>query len=83
MAQEPKMVSSLRTVEDLNRELEQLNHDVKHGRCDNKAADVRNTIIKAGTYLNVKLKMDYMKLYLQAKIKKVELPNILMLDTRE
>jgi hypothetical protein len=48
------------------------------GAIDNKTSDTINTTLKGLTYLNVKLKMDYQKMMLQAAIKKVDLPKGLL-----
>jgi len=45
------------------------------GEIDAKTADGMNTCIKGQTYLLVKLRLDYLKLFLHARIKKVELPD--------
>lgn len=70
----------LRTVEDLNEALEWLYEQQKDGKIDAKTADALNTTIKQATYLNGKLRLDYLKLVLSAKIKKIELPHVPMLE---
>lgn len=78
MAQETKI--KLRTISDLNEALEWLYEQQKTGQIDAKTADALNTTIKQASYLNGKLKLDYVKLWLTAKIKKIELPSIPMLE---
>jgi len=46
-----------------------------NGEVDAKSVDGVNTIVKSQIYLNVKLRMDFMKLCLQADIKKIDLPD--------
>lgn len=45
-----------------------------NGEVDSKSVDGVNTIMKHVIYLNVKMKMDFIKLCLQADIKKIALP---------
>jgi hypothetical protein len=70
----------LRTVDDLTNALEWLYQEQKEGRIDAKTADALNTTIKQATYLNGKLKLDYLKLMLTAKIKKIDLPALPILE---
>lgn len=77
MAEKP---IKLRTIDDLNGALEWLYTQQKEGKLDAKTADALNTTIKQASYLNGKLKLDYLKLMLTAKIKKIELPALLMLE---
>lgn len=77
---ETDTVIKLRTVDDLNKALEWLYNQQKEGTIDAKTADALNTTLKQSAYLNGKLKLDYLKLMLTAKIKKIELPNLPMLE---
>ena len=76
----PEKPIKLRTIDDLNGALEWLYTQQKEGKLDAKTADALNTTIKQASYLNGKLKLDYLKLMLTAKIKKIELPALLMLE---
>ena len=67
-------------LDDLNEALEWLFVQQKEGKIDAKTADALNTTIKQASYLNGKLKLDYLKLLLSAKIKKIELPQFPMLE---
>jgi hypothetical protein len=64
----------LRTVEDLRVAYEDLYNRQNNGELDAKASDGLNTTLKGSTYLNVKLPMDLAKIYVQAAIKKVDIP---------
>jgi len=70
---EPKRLK-LRTIEDLNTVSELTLNNFLDGKIDSKAVDGVNTIVKNQIYLNVKLRMDFMKICLQAGIKKINLP---------
>jgi hypothetical protein len=65
---------SLKTVNELREAIEDLYHNQRTGKLDAKAADALNTTMKTAVYLNVKLPMDAFKLYVQAQIKKVSIP---------
>ena len=80
MSNEGKVLK-LRSVDDLNEALEWLFTQQKEAKIDAKTADALNTTIKQASYLNGKLKLDYLKLLLTAKIKKIELPSFPMLET--
>ncbi len=54
--------------------------DVREGRVDSKMADALNTLVKNQIYLNVKLRMDYLKIYAQAQMKKITLPENIVPD---
>jgi len=47
---------------------------------DNKTADSMNTTLKGAVYLNAKLRLDAAKLLLQARIKKVDIPQGMLPD---
>jgi len=79
MAEKKETVNMpLKTASEISQANEWLFNMQKDGRIDPKTADSLNTTIKNSVYLNVKMKMDYLKLYLQASIKKVELPTNLL-----
>ena len=74
---EPKKatpIMPLRTQDDLVDAHEWLFNSQKDGRIDSKTADGLNTTLKGSVYLNGKLKLDYLKIYIQAKVKKIDLP---------
>jgi len=64
----------LRTIEDLRVAYEDLYNRQNAGELDAKTSDGLNTTLKGSTYLNVKLPMDLAKVYVQAAIKKVDIP---------
>jgi hypothetical protein len=64
----------LRSVTDLTTAHEWLFNKQQAGEIDAKTADALNTTLKGATYLNGKLKLDAAKLYLQARIKKIDFP---------
>ena len=70
----------LRSVEDLNNALEWLYEQQKTGKIDAKTADALNTTLKQMVHLNVKLRLDYLKVLLMARINKIQLPKIPMLE---
>jgi hypothetical protein len=70
----------LRTPEDLTLAHEWLLNQQRDGKIDSKTADGINTTLKGATYLNAKLRIDAAKLFLQAAIKKVEIPPEMMPD---
>ena len=74
MAAQEKVRFRLRTVEDINAALEDLYERQRDGNVDAKAADGMNTTIKGAMALNVKLPMDALKIFVQASIKKVIIP---------
>jgi len=47
---------------------------------DNKTADSMNTTLKGAVYLNAKLRLDAAKLLLQARVKKVDIPQGMLPD---
>ena len=65
----------LRTLRDLSEAYELLYNQEMSGLIDSKAADGINTTLKGSVYLNVKVKMDLVKLLVQAKIKKISIPD--------
>jgi len=75
---EPKRKFRLRTIDDANDLNEWLVNKVVTGSIENKTVDAINTIIKNHFYLNGKLKLDYAKLLVQAKVKKIEIPQSLL-----
>lgn len=80
MDKQPTERIQLRTIDDLNGAVEYVYNQVRGGKLDGKTADALNTTIKQAVYLNGKLKLDYLKLMLTAKIKKIELPTVPMLE---
>jgi hypothetical protein len=72
IAEPPKM--GLRTPAEISQANEWLFNQQKDGRIDPKTADSLNTTIKNSVYLNVKMRMDYLKIYVQAQVKKIEIP---------
>lgn len=72
MADEETM--KLRTIRDLTNAHEWLFNKQRDGQIDAKTADALNTTLKGATYLNARLKLDYAKVILAAKVKKVEFP---------
>lgn len=73
---EPRM--PLRTIEDLTNAHEWLFNRQKDGRIDSKTADALNTTLKGSVFLNAKLKLDAAKIYMQAMIKKIDIPKGLL-----
>ena len=69
-----KEAFKLDSVEGINHAIEWTFNKQANGEIDGKGADAYNTTIKAATYLNVKLKMDYQKMWMQARMKKIDLP---------
>ena len=74
MATEIKLPKKLRTIDELNEANEYIFHQQREGKLDGKLADGMNTAIKAGIYLNVKLKMDAFKILAQTRMKKIDMP---------
>ena len=74
MATEIKLPKRLRTIDELNEANEYIFHQQREGKLDGKLADGMNTAIKAGIYLNVKLKMDAFKILAQTRMKKIDMP---------
>jgi hypothetical protein len=77
MAKEKETIK-LQSIEDLTSAHEWLFNKQRNGEIDSKSADGINTTLKGAVYLRGKLRLDYAKLLLQAKIKKVELPLMLL-----
>ena len=74
MAEKTKQQYPLKTPEDISAAYERLYNRQLNGEVDAKSVDGMNTTLKGSTYLNVKLKMDYLKMFLTAAIKKVDMP---------
>lgn len=70
----------LRTIDDLTKAHEHVFNEQQNGKIDAKTADGLNTTLKGAVYLNAKLKIDAAKLFLQARIKKVEMPDGMLPD---
>ena len=68
----------LRTIAELTEALEGLYNQQVNGKYDPKTADALNTTLKGAIYLRAKLPLDYAKLYLNAAIKKVNIPQNLL-----
>lgn len=62
---------NLKTLGDVENASEWLFNQQKDGSIDAKTADAMNTTLKGLQYMKGKLRMDYLKLILQAKIKKI------------
>jgi len=75
-----KQRKRLRTISEISEAYEDLYNKQMVGDIDSKAVDGINTTLKGVTYLNAKLKMDAAKLVLQARIKKISLPDNLLPD---
>jgi len=75
-----KQRKRLRTIAEISEAYEDLYSKQVSGTIDSKAVDGINTTLKGVTYLNAKLKMDAAKLMLQARIKKISLPDNLLPD---
>ena len=71
---------SLKTIPDLNYAHEWLFNKQVNQEVDNKTADSMNTTLKGAVYLNAKLRLDAAKLLLQARIKKVDIPQGMLPD---
>jgi hypothetical protein len=74
MAKTTDLPMKLRTREDLTEALEWLFNQQKDGKIDGKAGDGMNTTIKGLIYLNHKLPQELFKIFVQAQIKKIEIP---------
>jgi len=68
----------LRTPEQINQAYEWLFGEQQQGRIDAKQADGINTTLKGATYLQVKLRMDLLKIVVQAASKKIAVPKHLL-----
>lgn len=68
------MKSSLRTVDDLVSAHEWLFEQQRAGKIDGKTADAMNTTLKGQSYLVGKLRLDALKLYMMAQVKKIQIP---------
>jgi len=65
----------LRSVRGISAASELVFNRQLQGSLDAKGADALNTTIKNSVYLVAKLPMDIAKLYIQARIKKLSLPD--------
>jgi hypothetical protein len=74
MATETPAKIRLRTIDELSAAHEWLFAMQQSGQIDNKSADALNTTLKGASYLNAKLKIEAAKLFLTARIKKVDFP---------
>jgi hypothetical protein len=68
----------LKTIPDLITAHEWLFNAQRNGLIDGKTADGLNTTLKGVNYLRAKLPMDAAKLMVQAKIKKIDIPDGLL-----
>lgn len=73
-------MKQLRSPEQISEASELLYSEIREGKVDGKQVDGLNTLIKNQIYLNVKLRMDYLKIYTQARAKKIDLPIGLLPD---
>lgn len=64
----------LRTIDNLRDALETLYNQQSAGQLDAKTADAMNTTLKGAMYLNVRLPMEALKIFVTASIKKVTIP---------
>lgn len=71
---EEKKLMSLRTIQQLNDAHEYLFNRQKDGKMDAKTADALNTTLKGSVYLNAKLRLEAAKLWMNAQIKKIDIP---------
>jgi len=69
---------SLRSIEDLTEAHEWLFNAQRAGTIDAKTADALNTTLKGATYLRAKLRLEAAKLFVQANIKKLKIPEHLL-----
>jgi len=76
MSEQKKM--PLRTVTDLTEAHEWMFNEQRNGKMDAKTADALNTTLKGSVYLNAKLRLDAAKIFMQAQIKKIEIPKGLL-----
>ena len=76
MSEEKKI--PLRSVPDLVNAHEWLFNQQKENKIDSKTADALNTTLKGAVYLNAKLKLDAAKIFMNAQIKKIEIPKGLL-----
>ena len=79
-ATEEKLHRKMETVSDLNEWLAWLGNAQRNGDVDAKTADAINTTLKSAIVLNVKHRLDYEKLKVQAAIKKLMIPRVPMLE---
>jgi hypothetical protein len=75
MAKETRSAEiKLRTIGDLIDAGEWMFNRQQRGELDAKSADAMNTTLKGQSYLVAKLPMERAKLYVTARIKKIDLP---------
>lgn len=74
----PKGPTQLRTIEDLKLAHEYLFRRQDSGSLDSKSADAMNTTLRGAVYLNATLPLAAAKLFVQAKIKKISIPEGLL-----
>lgn len=80
MAEKKEQKVSLRTADDLTGAHEYLFNKQLNGQIDSKQADGMNTTLKGAVYLRVKLRMDLLKIIVQAAKSKVKIPENLLPD---
>lgn len=80
MSKENKAPVRLRTADEINDAYEYLFNKQRDGEIDSKQADALNTTLKGATYLRVKLRMDLLKIVVQAAQKKIIIPEHLLPD---
>lgn len=67
-------IRRLRTIDDLNEANEETYQLLHEGKIDAKQGDGRNTVLKMAYNLNVKTRMDLLKIVANSQIKKLDLP---------
>ena len=71
---EKKEKTSLRTVSDIVDAQEWLFNQQRDGKIDAKTADALNTTLKGSIFLVAKLRLDAAKIWMTARVKKIDLP---------
>lgn len=74
MTEEPSEIRRLRTIDELSEAHEWLLNQQRTQQIDAKTADAMNTTLKGAVYLNARLRLEAAKLWLTARIKKLEIP---------
>jgi len=64
----------LKTLRDVEDASGWVFNQLKEGTMDAKTADALNTTLKGLYFMKGKLRLDYLKLVFQAKVKKVDIP---------
>lgn len=64
----------LRTLEDIATAHEELFERQRSGQIDPKTADALNTTLKGIVYLNVKMRLEMLKLVIHSQVKKLDIP---------